>query len=200
MGEKKEQRVTESPVQLFGGAEFDLVNIFKEVHSDVYDLYLSFNDICYKSAQAAEKYLKGYLVENKADVRHGHNVELLWEDAFNINNEFKKIEESCGLLNNYQAKVKYDFRVHIVKDDVVDVLKALKEIYEFEPMKKMREYFKENVQEYKKFPDINMDTIITIVNDYGYIDRNSIEKLSGAIVSEKIDDDTKNIEEQIKHI
>jgi len=130
--------------------------------------------MCYKSAQAVEKYLKGYLVENKADARHGHNLELLWEDAFNANKDFEKIEKSCRKLNDYQANIKYNFRVSVTKNDVVGALKSLKEVYEFEPIQKLREYFKNNEEEYKKFPDFNMDTIINIVNNYGNVDRNSI--------------------------
>jgi hypothetical protein len=48
--------VTETPKQLFSAATKDIINIVKVLNDAIYPEYLSYEDICYKAAQATEKY------------------------------------------------------------------------------------------------------------------------------------------------
>ena len=63
--------------------------------------------ICFHFQQAAEKYLKAFIVANKLDFRAVHNLIELLELCKKKNPEFEKISEACHFLNPFYIDSRY---------------------------------------------------------------------------------------------
>jgi HEPN domain-containing protein len=96
--------------------------------------------ICYHCAQAAEKYLKGYLAYNDITTPKTHNLLLLHELCVEKDNAFESIRTECSLLNRFASEIRYPHRIEVQEDDVKYSLNAAERIKNFEPMKKIRDF------------------------------------------------------------
>jgi HEPN domain-containing protein len=94
--------------------------------------------ICYHCAQAAEKYLKGYLSYNDIIPQKTHNLLLLNEICIDKDNSFENIRTECSLLNRFANEIRYPHRIEINGDDVNYSLAAVEKIRKFAPIQKLR--------------------------------------------------------------
>jgi HEPN domain-containing protein len=61
--------------------------------------------VCFHSQQAAEKYLKAFLVTREIDFGKTHNLEFLVELCASQDRDFRKLE--VGNLTSYAVEVRY---------------------------------------------------------------------------------------------
>ncbi|MDR1106982.1 MAG: HEPN domain-containing protein [Treponema sp.] len=112
--------------------DFDSAKILNESARKYYEI------ICYHCAQAAEKYLKGYLSYNDIIPQKTHNLLLLNEVCIETDNAFLNIRTECGLLNRFTNEIRYPHRIEINGEDVNYSLIAAEKIRNFEPMQNLR--------------------------------------------------------------
>jgi len=130
------------PFVLFKKAEGDVASINALIkNNDVPDDYI-YDSICLHTTQAVEKFLKGFIVNNKGTVKKSHNLEYIHNIAIGLDNSFSAIKNECIKLNQYTADVRYNDKHKIEKHEIRDILKSLNIIYHFEPIAKMREKYK----------------------------------------------------------
>jgi HEPN domain-containing protein len=134
----KNRLVTETPDELFDKAEQDVMSIVILQNDTVYPPDRKHDIICFHAAQAVEKYLKGYILNNGKEVEKIHNLEVLVNNAMAIDESFKNVSDECLLLNQYTAEIKYANRNPITGADVQKALKALQKISDFIPVKSLR--------------------------------------------------------------
>jgi len=170
--QKKYGKVTETAFTLFDAAEGDIIDIDLKIRKQR-PLNQVYDKICYQSSQAAEKFIKGFIRYNNSDVFRTHELIPSLEIAIEINNSFKDIIESCSVLNNYGSKFRYSEHDIVNINEISDCIKALKSIYNFEPIKKIRmEYIKSGKYRIKKDIKLNDKTISRIF--FWSKDRNDI--------------------------
>ena len=134
--------VDEKPIVLFKKAEKNIAGIIGLLNDKSVPEDTHYENICFNATQAVEKYLKGYVIDNNEKVKKIHNLDTINEITCNINVKFKEIKEECAKLNNYTADIRYSDKHEIEKHEVIDILKCLNKIYNFEPIISMREKFK----------------------------------------------------------
>ena len=64
-------------------------------------------DAYYLSHQAAEKYLKGYLVLNVIEPDRTHDLSQILEECMKIDNQFSELAEECKFLYDFFSPVRY---------------------------------------------------------------------------------------------
>ena len=93
--------------------------------------------ICYHCAQAAEKYLKGYLAYNDIVPQKTHNLLFLHELCVKKENSFETIRTECSFLNRYTVEIRYPHRIEVKKEDVTYSLNAVERIKNYKEIKKI---------------------------------------------------------------
>lgn len=63
--------------------------------------------ICFHAQQAAEKYLKAYLVYRGVNPRAIHHLEELAKDCLRFDKEFECLLDECLLLSRYYIETRY---------------------------------------------------------------------------------------------
>jgi len=141
---KKNDYVDVEPVVLFKKAEKNIAGLNSFLNDNDVSEDTHYENICYNITQAVEKFLKGYIVANNGKVKKIHELDIINKIAENINEDFKEINEDCLNLSNYTASIRYDDKHKIEKYEIKEVLKNLRKIYHFKPIKEMRELFQKS--------------------------------------------------------
>jgi HEPN domain-containing protein len=137
-----DEYVDDDPFALFKRAEEDVASTNALLkHKDVPEEY-NYVSICFHVTQAVEKFIKGFIVDNKVSVKKSHNLEYIHNIASGIDKSFSSIKEECIILNEYTPNARYNDNHKIEKDEINNVLKSLNVIYHFDPIVKMREKYK----------------------------------------------------------
>jgi HEPN domain-containing protein len=125
--------------------DFDSAKILNESARKHYEI------ICYHYAQAAEKYLKGYLSYHEIIPQKTHNLLLLNEICIEIDDTFENIRTECSLLNRFTNEIRYPHKMEINEEDINYSLVAVEKIRNFKPMQNLRNSItqKNNVKEIK---------------------------------------------------
>ncbi len=66
-----------------------------------------FAQICFHFQQAAEKYLKAFIIANNLEFRPVHNLLELFEICRQKESSIEKIEEDCRYLNPFYIDTRY---------------------------------------------------------------------------------------------
>ncbi len=69
--------------------------------------------ICFLCQQAAEKYLKGFLVYKNVKPARIHDLVALAQRCQKKDKDFREVEENCRLLNDYYIKPRYPIGITI---------------------------------------------------------------------------------------
>ena len=149
--------VTESYDSLFNMGEKDILILLALANYDRLSNENKNPDIIYHVSMAVEKFLKGFLIKNNFEVQKIHDIEILHEQACDKNNEFTKIENECNYINRFGAMVKYNNSVKIAEDTVVNAIKYLEKIYNFELIKEIREELRKKYDNFPSKSDIIFD-------------------------------------------
>ena len=94
--------------------------------------------ICYQCAQAAEKYLKGYLVFNDIVPEKTHDLIKLNKVCAKINSDFQEIYDVCKFLTTFATDVRYPNKYEVTDGDVVRAIAAVEKIQNFKPISDLR--------------------------------------------------------------
>ncbi|MFQ5708468.1 MAG: HEPN domain-containing protein [bacterium] len=92
---------------------------------------ISLEIICYHCQQAAEKYLKGFLVLQGEQVTKTHDLTLLNEKCLNFDKDFKTVAGDCLMLTDYSVNVRYPFPLEITEKDMKLAIKSAIKIKDF---------------------------------------------------------------------
>jgi len=84
--------------------------------------------VAFYSQQAAEKYLKAFLVFKKSSFPKIHDIDELLNRCSKISNEFEKFKRSATILAPLYVGARYPFMGIITIYDVEKAVKAAKEI------------------------------------------------------------------------
>ncbi len=90
-----------------------------------------FEIICYHCQQAAEKALKGYLVDQGIDPERIHDLSKLCEKCVSCDPAFNSICDACSKLTSYATTARYPGHTEIEEQDVVLALKDADQIYTY---------------------------------------------------------------------
>jgi HEPN domain-containing protein len=97
--------------------------------------------ICFHATQAAEKFLKSFIISNGRTVEKIHDLDILQKVAIEIDSSFTNISKDCMSLNEYVPDIKYSEQEAITKQNINDIIKSLNAICNFPPIKAMRDSF-----------------------------------------------------------
>jgi len=94
--------------------------------------------ICYHCAQAAEKYLKAYLIYKDIIPKKIHDLRFLHNHCIEFDGEFEKIITECSYLNKFSNDIRYPTKYQTNEDDVNASINAAQKIRDFEPINNLR--------------------------------------------------------------
>jgi HEPN domain-containing protein len=118
----------EEGTRWFRLAELDL-KVAIHLHKNMYPT--PNEPICFNCQQAAEKYLKGFLVFNEIEPPGTHNLPVLQEMCEEICEDFSKLYNRCVFLNKFVALPCHPNELEITAEDVHTVLCYAKDIKDF---------------------------------------------------------------------
>jgi len=94
--------------------------------------------ICYHCQQAAEKYLKGYLIyKGIIDPPKTHNLNFLLDMCVIYDDEFNKIEKACSALTRYGVQPRYPDEIGVTDSDTQKAIKYAGQIRDFSVLKEV---------------------------------------------------------------
>lgn len=96
--------------------------------------------ICYLCAQAAEKYLKGYLVFNDHKIENTHNLPYLNSLCMAYDNQFEEIKMECSLLNKFNNNIRYPDGMQTDESDVALSLRTIEKVIALKSLSVLREH------------------------------------------------------------
>jgi len=133
--------VTESADSLCSKAEKDIMTVDTLYTKPKYPENLMYDIICFHATQAVEKLLKSFIISNGKTVEKIHDLDILQQSAMEIDNSFSTIKNDCILLNTFLPNIKYDDEDPITQQDMEKIIKSLKAVCNFFPIKIMRDSF-----------------------------------------------------------
>lgn len=111
---------------------------FKKAKADIDFAKLGFREtehfgqVCFLCQQAAEKYLKGFLVSKRIKPPKIHSLAALVKKCSKIDKEFEGLLDKCKLLDRYYIPTRYPVAVNLLfkKEDAELSLQILSELVE----------------------------------------------------------------------
>ncbi len=105
--------------------EFALVNFREEKPF--------FAQICFHFQQAAEKYLKAYIISHDLEFRKIHELPMLLKICLSKAPLFDALEEDCEFLNTFYVETRYPVHwpTHFSRDETEKAFQAAKAIQSF---------------------------------------------------------------------
>ena len=101
--------------------------------------------ICYHCQQAAEKYLKGYLVfSGTGEPPKTHDLVLLKIDCMEADLRFDSISRACEVLTRYGIQPRYPNEMEITENDMRKALEYARQIRDSEPLVELLSEIKQN--------------------------------------------------------
>jgi HEPN domain-containing protein len=97
-----------------------------------------FEVICYLCAQAAEKYLKGFLIFIDIVPKKTHDLVLLNDLCAEIDNDFQNIYDECRFLNRFATDIRYPNKYEVTENHVEFAIAAVEKIRDFKPILDLR--------------------------------------------------------------
>jgi len=158
--------VDTEPYLLLTGAKNDIIDIHSSLVNEMFSVEEKSHKICFNATRAAEKTLKGYIrfIDDKTDVKLSHDLDYLYNIVLKLNSNFTSIKNDLDKLDNYKSWTGYEPHTKIEKHEVIDVLKSLKNIYNFPPLKEARNTVHKQ-HNFNTLPDTIMDTLLNIATN-----------------------------------
>jgi HEPN domain-containing protein len=95
--------------------------------------------ICYHCQQAAEKYLKGFLVYNDIKPPKIHELDTLCEMCSKLEEKFDDIIKECLTLTVYGVQARYPYEIEIDEYQMKKAVEAMNKIKNFALIKEVLE-------------------------------------------------------------
>ncbi|MCL2300235.1 MAG: HEPN domain-containing protein [Firmicutes bacterium] len=109
-------------------------------HLEKYYRPTPLEDICFNCQQAAEKYLKGYLVYAANSLPpKTHDLRELCVLCVQQDKRFAQLMKACGILNPYSVQPRYPRETYIDEALMQKALYYAAEIKSFPPLAELRE-------------------------------------------------------------
>lgn len=89
--------------QWLAKAANDLLNADNNLKADE----VPFDTVCFHCQQAAEKYLKAYLVGNKQSYPITHDLFLILEKILPLNSNAEQLRDALSILMPYSVEIRY---------------------------------------------------------------------------------------------
>jgi HEPN domain-containing protein len=112
--------------------DFDSAKILNESARKHYEI------ICYHCAQAAEKYLKGYLTYKDIIPEKTHDLRFLNNLCMEEDNNFEDIITECAFINKFANDIRYPHKYETHEDDVAFSINAIEKIKNCKPILDLR--------------------------------------------------------------
>jgi len=122
-------------------AERDMVNVELLINQKYHPEDYMHNIICFHITQAVEKLLKGFIINSGKTVEKIHDLDFLLQIASIIDVSLEEIKSECMLLNSFVQNIKYSSKNQVSKQDLDKMIKSLKTICNFPPIKTIRDSF-----------------------------------------------------------
>ena len=121
---------------------------------------LRFEIICYHCQQAAEKYLKGFLLYKDVFPQKIHDLDKLCDMCTEYDAEFESIYSECEGLSDYGVQPRYPNEMLIEEHHMQMALDDARKIKEFAPLQAVRKeleqvFNSEGPPSLKETPDTN---------------------------------------------
>jgi HEPN domain-containing protein len=101
--------------------------------------------ICYHSQQAAEKYIKGYLISHGVlEPPKTHNLNLLMDMCLDYDKRFDEIEQACSTLTRYGVQPRYPRELGVTVNDTLKALEHARQVRDFGPLAAVRKEVKQD--------------------------------------------------------
>ena len=84
--------------------------------------------ICYHCQQSAEKILKAFLIKNDIIPPRTHDLNLLINECYKIDNEVSILKKECNRLNDFGVNTRYPNNLDLIFDDAKIALKDSEKI------------------------------------------------------------------------
>jgi HEPN domain-containing protein len=84
-------------------AQNDLLNADNNLNAE----HIPFDTVCFHCQQAAEKFLKAYLINNGQTPPFTHDLLLLLEQILPLNREAEQLRDPLSLLIPYAVEIRY---------------------------------------------------------------------------------------------
>jgi HEPN domain-containing protein len=90
--------------------------------------------ICYHCAQAAEKYLKGYLTYQGIVPKKTHDLVFLNHLCLETDSEFFSVKNVCDFLNRFANDIRYPHKFEVNGDDAAFSINSAEKIKNIKPI------------------------------------------------------------------
>jgi len=87
--------------------------------------------ICYHCEQAAEKLLKGVLVQNNVEPPKTHDLVRLCKLCCDVNNKFETLIDTCIELTPYGVQVRYPSNLELNESDMHCAIRECRKVRDF---------------------------------------------------------------------
>jgi len=125
----------------FGDADFESAEHLLTMYRQRYEI------ICYHCQQAAEKYLKGYLLYNDVFPPKIHDLDKLCDMCKEYDAEFESIYGECEGLSDYGVQPRYPNEMLIEEHHMKKALDNARKIKEFAPLLAVRQELEQAVKD-----------------------------------------------------
>ena len=112
--------------------DYDTVILLNEAIRRHYEI------ICYHCAQAAEKYLKGFLIHHNVIPRKTHDLVILNDCCSEFDNDFQNIQSECDFLVKFATDIRYPSDIELTEIHVNIAIAATEKIRNFKPLSDLR--------------------------------------------------------------
>jgi len=116
----------------FADNDIDTVLLLKDMRPQHYEI------ICYHCQQAAEKYLKGFLISKNQMPPKTHDLPHLCHLCAEYESDFLDLIPQCGHLTKFAVQPRYPEEMHITSTDVEYAIKYALEVRDFTAIVKLR--------------------------------------------------------------
>lgn len=164
--EERKYYVTEKAIELYITSQNDIKNIIENINGDNFNLEEKAETIVFHAQQVVEKIMKGFIRDKHSDYKipKTHDLEELRNIFKKLNYDISGLDDDIGRINIYDASFKYEAKHKIKKDEVIEVLKSMKNIFEY-PLFRENWINMDNRENFNIFPNDIMKEIVEAAMD-----------------------------------
>jgi HEPN domain-containing protein len=190
--EERKYYVTEKAIELYITSQNDIKNIIENINGDNFNLEEKAETIVFHAQQTVEKIMKGFIRDKHSDYKipKTHDLDELREIYKKLNYNISSLDDDIGRINIYDASFKYEAKHKIKKDEVIEVLKSMANIFEY-PLFRENWIEMDNKENFSIFPNSIMKDIVETAMDLKQ--KIEIFKAMEAIESYKIESEKLDI-------
>ena len=115
--------------------------------------------VCYLCEQAAEKYLKGFLVYNGiTEPPKIHELDKLCDLCAEFGIDFSELERACDTLTRYGVQPRYPHEMEVTEHSMKKALEYAKQIKDFVPLQAVKSELEKALSDETPTEEVPPDT------------------------------------------